>query len=236
MGFGQPLPAASRPQYRNGSWVAPNGDLLAVVHVSKDQTRAALVNPRTNTFYSVQAANFVNPMLFHGPFALPASSKFSNRQYNPSDIQQIEAIAKQGVSTGNISQIATSISGKNGNAVLQGSIRIPHETGPGVAPRQATFSLKLSGNGFNDAIPRYDVRKLEVYEKGSNTPLKTVWTPKPVRKGVENRYTGFENYSFQIPKSQLGRDKQYTVVAYVGINGEKAQAVRTEPMSVRFGP
>lgn len=100
--FGAPLAAADAPKHgRDGAWIAPNGDRLIGVDLgsppppgSADMpTHFALVNPKTNTFYSMSGGGFTGLVTAHGPLALPAGLKFKGKTFTAADIKKLEAAA-----------------------------------------------------------------------------------------------------------------------------------------------
>jgi hypothetical protein len=232
--LGKPLENQLRPEFKNGSWQTAKGHKLAEVRLSTAGNTSALVDPKNNSFFYRQSGDVGAPSVFHGPLALPSEVQFSKRAFDSLDIKQIETLAQKGRPRVNIDAIPTSITGPNGNAALEGSLFVNLMPGPGSGSRNAIASIDLSGNGFDDTIPKYKVSKLQVFEQGTNTLVATVEKPKPTDQGIRDVFTGFEKYRVEIPKEKLDITKKYTVVAQVSINGSPLQSVRTDYMGVGF--
>lgn len=103
---------------------------------------------------------------------------------------------------------------------------------PSRTPRpNAIATVSISGVGFADAPPKFSVKSIKVYEKGTNRLVATINNPKlvdsEVRRGMKT-----QNYRLEVPKKNLDLGKQYTFVADTGINGSKAQPVRSEYVAV----
>jgi hypothetical protein len=236
--FGQPLPKASSPVFKSGHWQTPGGARLVPVVLQRPPagsadlpTTTALVNPKTNEFYHLEAGGLTGASFFHGPLAL--SPKFTGTSFSAAACKELEALANHTAAPQQaIAKLPTNILGPNGNAHLTGALFVDAMPGPSSGARKAVATIELSGNGFNDAPPKYQVTKLEVYEQGTNTLVASVTNPKATDAGARPRGSTFQDFRAQVPVSKLDLSKKYAVVLTVGINGAPAQRVRSDFMRV----
>ncbi len=146
-------------------------------------------------------------------------------------------IAKKASSGGgapkvDVAKIPTSIAANGASANVEASLWINRMPGPGRGgPKNAIASINVSGTGFADAPPKFQVKSIEVYEKGTNKKVATIANPK-VQDSSTNWGTKTQSYRLEIPESKLDLNKQYTFVVNTGINGSKPQAVRSEYLKV----
>ncbi len=135
-------------------------------------------------------------------------------------------IAKKTGAPGKVdaAKIPTNISA-NGASASVGSTFWVNEM-PGSPRPNAIASVDVKGTGFADAPPRFAVKSIAVYEKGTNKLVATIKNPKLVdSETVWGQKT--QTYRVEVPKKNLDLKKQYTFVAETGINGSKAEAVRS---------
>lgn len=143
-----------------------------------------------------------------------------------------EALVKFGPAKIDAAKIPTSIVGPNANASVEGSMWIDRMPGPGPRSQTVHAAVKLQGNGFNDAPPQYGVKKIEVYEKGTNTLVHSVNDPIASDTGRIGRGTHFNEFGLSIPAAKMDLSKQYTIVFTTSINGSAPKQVRSEFMNV----
>lgn len=124
-------------------------------------------------------------------------------------------------------KIPTNISANNASANVESSIWVNRMPGPGPATNKAIGTISVSGVGFADAPPTFSVKSLDVYEKGTNKKVFSIANPRLQDSNVA-RGQKTQTYRIEIPLAKLDLGKQYTVVANTGINGAKAQKVRSE--------
>lgn len=143
-----------------------------------------------------------------------------------------EALAKFGPAKVNVAKIPTSVVGPNANASVEGSMWVDRMPGPGPKSNTVHVSAKLQGNGFDDSAPNYGVKKIEVYEKGTNKLVATINNPKETDAGRIGRGTHYHEFALSIPGSKVDLTKQYSVVFTTTINGSAPKQVRSEFMNV----
>jgi hypothetical protein len=131
-----------------------------------------------------------------------------------------------------VAKIPTSIVGPNANASVNGSMWIDRMPGPGPRSNTVQASVTIQGNGFNDAPPKYGVKKIEVYEKGTNKLVGTFNNPKGTDTGRIGRGTFGLEYSLKLDASKLDLSKQYAFVFTTSINSSAPKQVRSEFMNV----
>ncbi|MBK7862682.1 MAG: hypothetical protein IPJ65_29555 [Archangiaceae bacterium] len=128
-------------------------------------------------------------------------------------------------------KIPTSISANNASAQVESEIWVDSKPGPGPGAKNANATVRVSGVGFADAPPTFQVKSIDVYEQGTNKKVATVANPtlenSEVRRGQKT-----QSYSLQIPLVSLDLSKTYTFVANTGINGSTPQKVRSEYVTV----
>ena len=99
---GPPLDAASSPhQGRESGWTAPNGDKLFPVQLSNPPppgsadmpNNFALVDPKTNQFFSMTSGGFTGRTFAFGPMALPDGLKFKTKNMTAGDRAKLEEAA-----------------------------------------------------------------------------------------------------------------------------------------------
>lgn len=143
-----------------------------------------------------------------------------------------EALAKFGPAKIDVAKIPTSIVGPNANASVEGSMWINRMPGPGPRSNTVQVSAKLQGNGFDDSPPNYGVKKIEVYEKGTNKLVATVNNPTETGSSLIGRGTHAHEFALSIPGSKIDLSKQYSVVFTTTINGSAPKQVRSDFMNV----
>lgn len=143
-----------------------------------------------------------------------------------------EALAKFGPAKIDVAKIPTSIIGPNANASVEGSMWIDRMPGPGPRSNTVHVSAKLQGNGFDDSPPNYGVKKIEVYEKGTNKLVATVNNPTETGSSLIGRGTHAHEFALSIPGSKIELSKQYSVVFTTTINGSAPKQVRSDFMTV----
>lgn len=131
-----------------------------------------------------------------------------------------------------VAKIPTSIAANGASANVESSMWINRMPGPGrTGPKNAIASVNVSGTGFADAPPKFQVKSIDVYEKGTNKKVATIANPR-----VQDTQTQWgqktQSYRLEIPESKLDMKKTYTFVVNTGINGSKPQAVRSEYVKV----
>lgn len=131
-----------------------------------------------------------------------------------------------------VAKIPTSVVGPNANASVEGSLWVNLMPGPGPRKNEVLGSVKIQGNGFNDAPPDYGVKKIEVYEKGTNKLVATLNNPKVAEDGRVGRGTHYEQFALKIDGSKLDQSKQYAFVFTATINGSEPMKVRSDFMSI----
>ena len=135
--FGQPLAAKDAPRRdAAGRWVAPNGNKLIRVQLSEKppagsadmQSHFALVDPKTNNFYSMTAGGISGRTFAHGPVALSAP-KFTGKSYSWADIKTLADIAnKPAVKIPTAKQMANAMGAYEFHKLLKWSIKAPPES------------------------------------------------------------------------------------------------------------
>ena len=143
-----------------------------------------------------------------------------------------EALAKFGPAKIDVAKIPTSIVGPNANASVEGSMWIDRMPGPGPRSNTVHVAAQLQGNGFDDSAPKYGVKKIEVYEKGTNKLVATVNNPKKTGSSVLGRGTHSHEFKLSIPGSNMDLSKQYSIVFTTTINGSAPKQVRSDFMNV----
>ncbi|MCU0697762.1 MAG: hypothetical protein MUC96_14650 [Myxococcaceae bacterium] len=143
-----------------------------------------------------------------------------------------EALAKSGPARVDVAKIPTSILGPNANASVNGSMWIDRMPGPGPRSNTVQASVTIQGNGFDDAPPKYAVKKIEVYEQGTNKLVATFNNPKGTDTGRIGRGTHGLEFALKLDGSKLDLSKQYAFVFTTGINGAAPKQVRSEFMNV----
>jgi hypothetical protein len=125
-----------------------------------------------------------------------------------------------------VAKIPTSISANMASANVDAKFWV--NLMPSRTPRpNAIATVGISGTGFADAPPKFTVKSIKVYEKGTNKLVATINNPKLVDSEIR-RGQKTQNYRLEVPKKALDLGKQYTFVADTGINGSKPQQVRSE--------
>lgn len=135
-------------------------------------------------------------------------------------------IAKKGGAPAkvDVAKIPTSIAANGASASVGASFWV--NLMPGAPRPNAIAAVKISGTGFADAPPKFAVKSIAVYEKGTNKLVATIKNPKLVdSETVWGQKT--QTYRLEVPKKDLDLNKQYTFVAETGINGSKAEPVRS---------
>src|SRR6185436_14435883 len=128
-----------------------------------------------------------------------------------------------------VAKIPTSIAANGASANVESSLWVDHM--PGMPHPNAIASVSVKGTGFADAPPKFSVKSIDVYEKGTNKKIATVNNPKLVDSGtVWGQKT--QTYRMEIPKTKLDLKKTYTFVVNTGINGSKPEAVRSDYVKV----
>ena len=139
-------------------------------------------------------------------------------------------IARKSVATTpGIARIPTSIAANGASANVKGSMY--ENAMPGMPRPNAHANVQVFGTGFADATPKFTVKSISVYEKGTNRLVATVNNPK-----LDSASTQWgqktQLYRFDVPKKDLDLHKQYTFVVNAGINGSKPEKVRSDYVSV----
>ena len=128
-----------------------------------------------------------------------------------------------------VPKIPTSIAANQASANVSASFWV--NLMPGAPRPNAIAAVKIQGTGFADAPPRFAVKSIAVYEKGTNKLVATIKNPKLVdSETVWGQKT--QTYRLEVPKKDLDLNKQYTFVAETGINGSKAQQVRSDYVKI----
>lgn len=146
-------------------------------------------------------------------------------------------IAKKASSGGgapkvDVAKIPTSISANMASASVEASMWINRMPGPGRGgPKNAIASINVSGTGFADAPPKFQVKSIEVYEAGTNKKVATIANPK-LQDSSTQWGTKTQSYRLEIPEAKLDMNKKYTFVVTTGINGSKPAQVRSEYVKV----
>jgi hypothetical protein len=139
-------------------------------------------------------------------------------------------IAKKSVpSTPNVSKIPTSIAANMASANVSASMW--ENAMPGAPRPNAHAQVSVSGTGFADAPPKFTVKSIAVYEKGTNKLVATINNPK-LDTTATNRGMKTQTYRLDVPKKNLDVHKQYTFVVNTGINGSTPAKVRSEYVSI----
>lgn len=126
-------------------------------------------------------------------------------------------------------KIPTNIAANGASASVSASFWV--NLMPGAPRPNAIAAVKISGTGFADAPPKFAVKSIAVYEKGTNKLVATIKNPKVVdSETVWGQKT--QTYRLEVPKKDLDLSKQYTFVAETGINGSKSQPVRSEYVKI----
>ncbi len=129
----------------------------------------------------------------------------------------------------NAAKIPTSISANGASAGVESSLWV--NLMPGAPRPNAIASLTVKGTGFGDRPPKFAVKSIAVYEKGTNRLVATIKDPKLVdSKTIWGEKS--QTYRLEIPKKDLDLAKQYTFVVDAGINGAAPQKVRSEFVKV----
>ena len=136
---------------------------------------------------------------------------------------------KPGAGAGGIdaAKVPLSIAANGASASVESSLWINRMPGPGPAPTKATASVSVSGTGFADAPPKFQVKSIDVYEKGTNKKVATIANPKVVDQATQWG-TKTQTYRVEIPIAKLDMNREYTFVVNTGINGSKPALVRSE--------
>lgn len=142
------------------------------------------------------------------------------------------ALAKFEPAKIDVAKIPTSIVGPNANASVNGSMWIDRMPGPGPRSNTVQASVTIQGNGFNDAPPKYGVKRIEVYEQGTNRLVATFNNPKGTDTGRIGRGTFGLEYGLKLDASKLDLARQYAFVFTTAINGSAPKQVRSEFMNV----
>jgi hypothetical protein len=164
--------------------------------------------------------------------ALPSGYEARLLQMNKSKPPEVTiGIAKKSVATTpGISKIPTSIAANMASANVSASIYI--NAMPGMPHPNAHATINVSGTGFADAPPKFAVKSISVYEKGTNKLVATIENPKVQGSSIQwGQKT--QTYKLDVPKKDLDVHKQYTFVVNTGINGSKPEKVRSEYVSVK---
>lgn len=132
----------------------------------------------------------------------------------------------------NVAKIPTSVIGPNANASVNGDMFVNRMPGPGPRTNEVIASVKIQGNGFNDAPPKYSVQKIEVYEKGSNKLVAAFNKPKGSAAERVGRGIFGLDFSLKFDASKVDFAKQYAFVFTTGINGSAPKQVRSEFMNI----
>jgi hypothetical protein len=129
----------------------------------------------------------------------------------------------------NVSKIPTSTAANMASANVSASIY--ENAMPGSPHPNAHATINVSGTGFADAPPKFAVKSISVYEKGTNKLVATIENPKVQGSSIQwGQKT--QTYKLDVPKKDLDVHKQYTFVVNTGINGSKPEKVRSEYVSV----
>jgi len=124
-------------------------------------------------------------------------------------------------------KVPLSIAANGASASVESSLWINRMPGPGPAPKNAIASVSVSGTGFADAPPKFQVKSIDVYEKGTNKKIATIANPK-VQEQSTQWGTKTQTYRVEVPISKLSMNREYTFVVNTGINGSKPALVRSE--------
>lgn len=129
-------------------------------------------------------------------------------------------------------KIPMSIAANQASANVESSMWINRMPGPGRGgPKNAIASVNVTGTGFADAPPKFQVKSIDVYEKGTNKKVATIANPK-----LQDSQTQWgqktQSYRLELPEAKLDLKKTYTFVVNTGINGSKPQPVRSEYVKV----
>lgn len=143
-----------------------------------------------------------------------------------------EALAKFGPAKVDVAKIPTSVIGPNANASVDGSMWINRMPGPGSHSNTVNVAATLKGNGFDDRAPNYGVKKIDVYEKGTNTLVATVNNPTETGSNRIGRGTHTHEFALSIPSSKIDASKQYSIVFTTTINGSAPKQVRSDFLKV----
>jgi hypothetical protein len=128
-----------------------------------------------------------------------------------------------------VAKIPTSIAANQASANVSASFWV--NLMPGAPRPNAIAAVKIQGTGFADAPPKFAVKSIAVYEKGTHKLVATIKNPKLVdSETVWGQKT--QTYRLEVPKKDLDLNKQYTFVAETGINGSKAQQVRSDYVKI----
>jgi hypothetical protein len=128
-----------------------------------------------------------------------------------------------------VAKLPTSIAANGASANVGASFWV--NLMPGAPRPNAIAAVKIQGTGFADAPPKFAVKSIAVYEKGTNKLVATIKNPKVIdSETVWGQKT--QTYRLEVPKKDLDLNKQYTFVAETGINGSKAQPVRSEYVKI----
>ena len=130
-----------------------------------------------------------------------------------------------------VAKIPTSIAANGASANVKASFWVNLMPGRGPRPN-AIAAVSVSGTGFADAPPRFQVKSISVYEKGTNKLVATITNPK-VQESETNWGQKTQTYRLEVPRSAIDeRNKQYTFVVNTGINNSKPEKVRSEYVNV----
>jgi hypothetical protein len=99
--LGPPLAAADAPKSGAKGWTAPNGDKLFAVQLSAPPpagsadmpSNFALVDPKTNQFFSMTAGGITGRTFAFGPVGLPAGLHFQTKHLTATDLHKLETAA-----------------------------------------------------------------------------------------------------------------------------------------------
>ena len=138
-------------------------------------------------------------------------------------------IAKKSAPVVNVSRIPTSISANMASANVSASLTL--NVMPGSPHPNARAKVDVSGTGFADAPPKFGVKSISVYEKGTNRLVGTFNAPK-LEGSTTQRGMKTQSYVLSIPKKDLAAGKEFTFVVNTGINGSSPAKVRSEYVAV----
>jgi hypothetical protein len=166
--------------------------------------------------------------------ALPKGYEARLLQFDKSLPPQVTmGIAKKGGGASKVdaAKIPMSISANMASASVESSFWVNLMPGRGSPRPNAIAKVSVSGTGFADAPPKFTVKSISVYEKGTNKLVATVNNPRLVDSEIR-RGTKTQNYRLEVPKKDLDMGKQYTFVVNTGINGSSPARVRSEYVAI----
>lgn len=134
----------------------------------------------------------------------------------------------------NVEKISTNLIGPNASATVDGSIWFNGFPGPGPITRRVIASVRLEGAGFNDALPKFGVKKVEIYERTTNKLIASVTNPKatPGNTGVAGKGMSVSEFRLEIPRNKVDFNAQYAFVVTSSINGSQPKQVRSDFKSI----